>query len=77
MDVREGGSTGGKNRGAHVIAGKIAEIGDGYVLLGFSSAPIRLTDQLADSFQPSQRVMITVALIDGQFIAQKIELAPR
>lgn len=77
MDMRNSGSTATKNQGAHVIAGKIAEIDDGYVLLGFSSAPIRLSDKLADGFQPGQRVTITVLLVDGQFIAQKIELAPR
>ncbi len=58
-----------------LVAGKIAEIGDGYVLLGFSSAPIRLTDDLADGFHPGQRVAITAVLIDGEFIAQKIVLA--
>jgi hypothetical protein len=58
-----------------LVAGKIAEIGDGYVLLGFASAPIRLTDDLADGFHPGQRVAITAALIDGEFIAQKIVLA--
>ncbi len=60
----------------HVLAGRIVEIGDGYVLLGFSSAPIRLTDELAKGFSPGQRVRITAVLIDGEFIAQKIELAP-
>jgi hypothetical protein len=69
-------STSGKrDRPLHLIAGKIAEIGDGYVLLGFSSAPIRLTDDLADGFHPGQRVAITAALIAGEFIAQKIVLA--
>jgi hypothetical protein len=63
-----------RDRPLHVIAGKIAEIGDGYVLLGFSSAPIQLTDELADGFYPGQRVTITAALIDGEFIAQKIVL---
>ena len=58
-----------------MIVGKIAEIGDGYVLLGFLSAPIRLTDDLADGFHPGQRVAITAVLIDGEFIAQKIVLA--
>ena len=61
----------------HVLAGRIAEIGDGYVLLGFSSAPIRLTDELANGFHPGQRVTITAVLIGGEFVAQKIELAPR
>jgi len=68
MDELKGGSTSGtRDRPHHVIAGKIAEIGDGYVLLGFSSSPIRLTDELADGFHPGQR----------ELIAQKIELAPR
>ena len=58
-----------------MIAGKIAEIGDGYVLLGFSPAPIRLTEELAAGFLPGQRVTITAVLIDGEFIAQKIVLA--
>lgn len=61
----------------HVIAGRILEIGDGYVLLGFSSAPIRLPDALAEEFRPGQRVTITAVLIDGQFVAQRIALAPR
>lgn len=61
----------------HVIEGRIAEIGDGYVLLGFSSAPILLTDDFADGFRPGQRVTITAVLIGGEFIAQKIELASR
>lgn len=67
-------SSGKQARRLHLIAGKIAEIGDGYVLLGFSSAPIQLTDQLADGFHAGQRVAITAALIDGEFIAQKIVL---
>ena len=74
----KGGSTSGKrDQPHHVIAGKIAEIGDGYVLLGFSSAPIRLSDALANGFQPGQRVTISVMLIGGELIAQKIELMPR
>lgn len=77
MDVREGRSAGGKNRPLHVIAGKILEIGDGYVLLGFSSAPVRLTDELANSLHPGQLLTITAVLIDGEFIAQKNEMAPR
>ena len=69
-------STSGKRgRPLHLVAGRIAEIGDGYVLLGFSSAPIRLNDALEDGFNPGQRVSITAALIDGEFIAQKIVLA--
>ena len=40
------------SRPAHVIAGQIAKIGDGYVLRGFSSALIQLTDELADGFHP-------------------------
>jgi DNA replicative helicase MCM subunit Mcm2 (Cdc46/Mcm family) len=36
-----------------------------------------LTDDLADGFRPGQRVTITAVLIDGEFITQKIELAPR
>jgi hypothetical protein len=68
-------STSGKrDRPLHIIAGRIAEIGDGYVLLGFSSAPIQLTDKLADGFYPGQRVTITATVIDGEFIAQKIVL---
>jgi hypothetical protein len=67
---------GKKDRPLHVIAGKIAEIGDGYVLLGFSSAPIRLPDGLGDGFHPGQRVTISAVLIGGQFVAQKIQLAP-
>jgi hypothetical protein len=67
-------SSSGKARRLHIIAGKIAEIGDGYVLLGFSSAPIQLTDELADGFYAGQRVTITAVLIDGEFIAQKIVL---
>jgi hypothetical protein len=74
----KGESTSGKRDSPHhVIAGKIAEIGDGCVLLGFSSTPIRLTDALADGFQPGQHVTISVMLIDGELIAQRIELAPR
>jgi hypothetical protein len=70
-------TSGTRDRPHHVIAGKIAEIGDGHVLLGFSSTPMRLTDALADGFQPGQRVTISVMLIDGELIAQGIELAPR
>jgi hypothetical protein len=66
-----------KDRPVHVIAGRIAQIGDGYILLGFSSAPIKLTDELADGFKAGQRVTITAVLVDDMFVAQKIESTPR
>jgi hypothetical protein len=57
---------GTSDRPVHVIAGRIAEIGDGFILLGFSSAPIRLADGLADGFRPGQRVTITAVVVDGR-----------
>jgi hypothetical protein len=66
---------GKKDRPLNVITAKIAEIGDAYVLLGFSSAPILLTDELADGFQPAERVTITAVLIAGHLMAQKVELS--
>ena len=64
-------------RQLHVLAGRIVEIGAGYVLLGLSSVPILLTDNLARGFHAGQRVKITAVLVGDQFLAQKIELAPR
>ena len=55
--------------------GPAAEIGFGYLLLAFSSAPILLTDELADGFQAGQRVTITAVLIAGHLVAQKVELS--
>jgi hypothetical protein len=56
-----------------MLAGRIVEIEDDFILLGFSSAPIRVTDGLAKGFHPGQRVTITAVLVNGEFIAQKIE----
>jgi hypothetical protein len=67
--------SGGRSERLHVIRGRIAEIGDGYVLLGFSSAPSRMTEGLADGLRPGQRVTITAVLVNDHFIAQKIEPA--
>jgi hypothetical protein len=62
-----------KDRPVHMLAGRIVEIEDDFILLGFSSAPIRVTAELAKGFHPGQRVTITAVLVNGEFIAQKIE----
>jgi hypothetical protein len=36
-----------------------------------------LTEGLAGGFHAGQRVTVTAVLIDGEFVAEKIELAPR
>jgi hypothetical protein len=78
MAMSDGGSTRGEPaRPLHVIAGKISEIGDGYILLGFAPAPIRMTDELANTFHLGQRVTITAVMVHGELVAQKIELALR
>jgi hypothetical protein len=59
----------------HVIAGRIAEIGDGYILLGFSSAPIKLADELADGFKAGQRVTITEASALELMLARETQSA--
>ena len=74
MDTLDGGSTSKSVAGRiQVIAGRIREIGEDYVILG-STERIFLVDGLASGFHPGQRVTITAALVNGKLTALKIVL---
>ena len=77
MDTLDGGSASRSAPGrVHVIAGRITEIGEKYVVLG-SVDRIFLIDGLASGFHAGQRVTITAVLLNGKLTAQTIVLATR
>ena len=66
MDTLDGGSTSKSVAGRiQVIAGRITEVGEAYLILG-SLDRIFLIDGLASGFHPGQRVTITAVLSERQ-----------
>jgi hypothetical protein len=77
LDTLDGGSTSRSAAGrVNVIAGRVTEIGNDYVILG-STDRIFLIDGLASGFHPGQRVTITAVLVNGKLTAPQIVLSSR
>lgn len=76
MDVVNDSSTRHAADKVQLLAGRITEVGEAYLILG-STDRIFLNDGLASGFHPGQRVTITAVLVNGKLTAQQIVLAPR
>lgn len=61
-----------------MLAGRITEVDENYVILGSGMSRIWLVDDLASGFDVGQQVAITAVMAaDGRLTARKIVLAPR
>jgi hypothetical protein len=78
MDVLNDSSTRRPAGKVQMLAGRITEVGENYVILGSGKSRIWLVEGLASGFHVGQQVSITaVAAADGKLTAFKIVLAPR
>jgi hypothetical protein len=78
MDVLNDSPTRRAPSKAQVLAGRITEVGEDYLILGGHASRISLVEGLASGFQAGQQVTITAVMAaDGRLTACKIVLAPR
>ena len=78
MDVLNDSPTRRPPSKAQVLAGRITEVGEDYLILGGDASRISLVEGLASGFQAGQQVTITAVMAaDGRLTACKIVLAPR
>lgn len=78
MDVLNDSPTRRPASTVQVLAGRITEVGEDYLILGGDASRISLVEGLAGGFRVGQQVTITaVAAANGKLTAFKIVLAPR
>ena len=78
MDVLNDSPTRRPASKVQVLAGRITEVGEDYLIVGGGASRISLVEGLASAFRVGQQVAITaVAAADGKLTACKIVLAPR
>ena len=75
MDVLNDSPTRRPASRVQVLAGRITEVGEDYLVLGSGTSRIWLVEGLASGFQVGQRATITAVMAaDGTLTACKIEL---